>query len=96
MEIPFTQFLMPDGRQRPMIIDRPDDVGEKAKQLLESGCRLEIEMLQTGQISMTVERDQSDGEIDLLAQEICSNGPSVPIAVDKLINEAATPLVLGS
>jgi len=88
MEIPFTQFLMPDGRQRPMIIDRPDDIGEKAKQLLESGCRLEIEMLQTGEISMTVERDRSDGEIDLLAQEICSNGPALPIAIDKLISEA--------
>lgn len=89
MKIPFTQFLMPDGRQRPMIIDRPDDIGEKAKQLIDSGCRLEIEMLQTGKISMTVERDRSDGEIDLLAQEICSNGPPVPIAVDKLISEAA-------
>ncbi len=85
MEITFTQFFMPDGRQAPVIIDRPDDVGEKAKQLIDSGCRLEIEMLQTGQISMTVEQDKSDGEIDLLAQEICSNGPAVPIAIDKLI-----------
>ena len=90
MEITFTQFLMPNGRQAPVIIDRPDDVGEKAKQLLDSGCRLEIEMLQTGEISMTVERDQDDGEIELLAQEICSNGPPVPIAIDKLISEAAT------
>ena len=89
MEIRFTQFLMPDGRQRPMIIDRPDDVGEKAKQLLESGCRLEIEMLMTGEISITVERDQDDGEIDLLAQKICSNGPAVPVAVDELINSAS-------
>lgn len=90
MEITFTQFLLPDGRQRPMIIDRPDDIGKKAKQLIDSGCRLEIEMLQTGEISMTVERDGNDGEIDLLAQEVCSNGPPVPVAVDKLISEADT------
>lgn len=89
MEIPFTQFLMPDGRQRPMIIDRPNDIGEKAKQLMDSGCRLEIEILMTGEISMTVERDQEDGEIDLLAQKICSNGPAVPVAIDELINEAS-------
>ncbi len=79
---------MPDGRRQPITIDRPDDIGEKAKQLLKSGCRLEIEMLQTGEISMTVERDRSDGKVDLLAQEICSNGSPVPIAVDKLISEA--------
>ncbi len=90
MEIAFTQFLMPDGRKRPMIIDRPDDIGEKARQLAVSGCRFEIEMLTTGQISMTVERDRSDGEVDVLACEICSNGPPVLIAVDKLISEAAT------
>lgn len=72
-----------------MIIDRPDDIGEKAKRLLDSGCRLEIEMLQTGEISMAVERDQEDGEIDLLAQKICSNGPALPAAVDELINEAS-------
>lgn len=90
MEIPFTQFLMPDGRTRPMIIDRPGDIGKKAKQLIDSGCRLEIEMLQTGEISMTVECDQADDEIKLLAQEVCSNGPAVLIAIDKLISEAAT------
>ena len=89
MEITFTQFFMPDGRQKPVIIDRPDDVGEKAKQLLDSGCRLEIEMLQTGEISMTVERDQDDGEIDLLAQKICNNGPAVLVAIDELINNAS-------
>ena len=92
MEIPFTQFLMPDGRQRSVKIDRPDDIGDKAKQLVASGCRLEIEMLQTGEISMTVERDGDDGEIDLLAQEVCTNGPPVPLAVDKLICEATTAL----
>ena len=85
MDIPFTQFLMPNGTKRKVIITRPNDIAVKAQRLLDAGCRLEIEMLQTGEISMTVERD---GEEQVLAHEICNNGPEVPIAVDKLISEA--------
>lgn len=75
-----------------MIIDREDEIGQKAQALLDAGCRLEIEMLQTGVISMTVERDNENGETDDLGHELCNNGPEVPLAVDKLITEAMTAL----
>lgn len=87
-EIHFTQFLMPDGRQKDVIIDRSEETAKRADRLVSSGCRLEIEMLSTGQISMTVERDTEDGEIDLLSQKICKNGPQVPIMVDELLETA--------
>ncbi len=90
MEVPFTQFLMPDGRRTQVTIERPDEICEQAQKLLEAGWRLEIEMLATSAISMTVERDVDgdDDEIVCSAHEICNNGPAVPIAVDKLITEA--------
>lgn len=88
MDIEFTQFLMPDGRQKKIIIDRPDDICELAEQLKKNQCRLEIEMLTTGVISITVDRNLANGEIQSLAHEICTNGPAVPIAIDKLINDA--------
>ena len=88
MEVPFTQFLMPDGRRTPVRIERPDEICEQAQKLLKAGWRLEIEMLGTGAISMTVERDGDDDEIVCPAHEICDNGPAVPVAVDKLITEA--------
>ena len=87
-EIEFTQFFMPDGRTKPTTITRPDAIGEYADRLIAAGCRLEIEMLTTGQISMTVEKDDEDGEIDLLAQKVCNNGPEVIENVDELWTDA--------
>lgn len=88
MEVPFTQFLMPDGRRTQVTIERPDEIGEQAQKLLKAGWRLEIEMLATGMISMTVERDDDNGETVSPAHELCNNGPAVLVAVDKLITEA--------
>ncbi len=86
MEIEFTQYLMPDGKQKKITIDRPNAIAEKAKQLLEKNCRFEIEMLTTGHISMTIEQDGVRKEPAILAHEICSNGPEVITRVDKIIN----------
>lgn len=81
MSIPFTQFLMPDGRRTSVEIDRPEEVESIAQRLILFGCRFEIEMLRTGEISMTVER----GEDETLAIEVCPNGPDVPVCVDRLV-----------
>ena len=91
-EIEFTQFFMPNGRSKPTIITRPDAIGEHANCLIATGCRLEIEMLTTGQISMTVEKDNEDGEINLLAHKVCNNGPEVPENVDELLTDAIANL----
>lgn len=87
-EIPFTQFLRPDGRRREVSIVRSDEVARQAQQLIEAGCRLEIEELTTGHVSMTVERDDAEGETQVLGQRIVMNGPKVPSAVDSMITEA--------
>lgn len=87
MEIPFTQFLMPDGRQTQVTINRPDAIATLARGLIDQGCRFEIEMLQTGEISMECLRGKR-----ILASELCPNGPPVPLAVDKMIQEAVANL----
>lgn len=96
MSIPFTQFLMPDGRRRSITIDRPAPIEDLAKQIIAAGFRFEIEMLQTGQVSMEIVKDVPDpGVADSVAIEICHNGPTegdnlgVPDAVDKMIQYAA-------
>lgn len=86
--IPFTQFLMPNGRREPVEIDRPAEVAAKARRLISLGCHFDIEMLSTGQISMTCEDDRWEDD-PVLAHEICPNGPEVPIAVDRLVATAA-------
>jgi hypothetical protein len=84
--IPFTQFMMPSGRRVPVSIVRPAAVLEQAAALIAQGCRFEIEMLRTGEISMEIVR----GESKVLAGEIVHNGLPVPIAVDKMIQDATS------
>ena len=88
----FTQYMMPDGRAKPVTITRPDTVEAEATRLSSLGVRFEIEVLPTGEVSMTAERT-SDGEVEVLAIEVVENGPPVPCAVDRLVNVAAAKLL---
>lgn len=91
MSIHFTQYLMPDGRQTDVAIDRPDAVERLAEQLSTQGARFEIEMLSDYQtISLTCEPPDPDG--DTLAHELVPNGPAVPDAVDRLVAKAAAAM----
>ena len=85
--LPFTQYLMPFGEARPQWIDRPADVEEKALAVIAAGGRFEAEMLRTGHISFEVVREK-DGETESVAAELCTNGPEVLAAVDKLVVDA--------
>lgn len=93
-EVTFTQYLMPDGRQKPVKIDRPIETATKAYWLLAHGYKLDIEMLSTrdGRISMTCEPTTPDAHGDTvpIAHEIVENGPPVIAAVDSLIARAYT------
>jgi len=86
--IQFTQFLMPDGRQKKVEIERPEETEQLATELHEAGHRFEIEMLTTGEISMTVETDGKNGEEIVRSHQICNNGPAVPESVDTMMREA--------
>lgn len=88
-DVPFTQYLMPDGRKRDTSIAMPIDLKPMVDKILNAGYRFEIEMLTTGEISMEVADPVTE---DSLAMEICKNGPEVPISTESLIKEAAESL----
>ncbi len=88
MSISFTQFLMPDGRKRQTSIDRPPAIELLALSLSDAGHRFEIEMLTTGEVSMTVEADGEDGEDIVRSHKICANGPAVLEKIDAMVTEA--------
>lgn len=88
MPIQFIQYLRPNGRPVRVFIRRPKPIEEKAQAVINSGLRFECEMLNTGEVSFTV--SDSDGEDVLI--ELCSNGPPVLKAVDKLVNDAYNQL----
>lgn len=86
--IPFTQYVMPNGRKRPVSIEVARDVAEKADQLIESGLAFECEVLATGHVSLTI-TDPVEG--DDLAIEVLQNGPGIREAVEKMVREFEPP-----
>jgi hypothetical protein len=83
-DIPFTQFLMPDGRPVQRTIDRPDKISALAHAIIAKGYRFECEMLPAGDVSFTITDEDQDHEI-----EICQNGPDVPVRIDAMIERFA-------
>ena len=82
-QIPFTQYLRPNGRKVQVFFEcRDPAVAEKAQQILAAGLRLECEELMNGMVSLTVSDDEDD-----LAHQFVMNGPGVPGAVERLIME---------
>lgn len=84
LTIRITQYLLPDGRKRSVLIDRPKEIVEKARTLVRQGYHFECEMLNDYEtVSLTIVDDSSDrGDV---AIELAKNGPDVPVAVDRLI-----------
>lgn len=82
-EIPFTQYMRPDGRPMQTSIVVRRDIYEKAKDIINQGNVFECEVLTTGQISLTI-TDPEEGDI---AIRVVSNGPEVVQAVYSLVEE---------
>jgi hypothetical protein len=88
MGIPFTQYLLPDGHPRPVVVDRPPDIEALAQRFIALGGSYECEMLTTGEVSFTAVSDIG-GEQQDVAIEVCANGPPVLDAVDAVVRRSA-------
>lgn len=85
VEIVWTQYLLPDGKRREVTscVTTPEVV-DAALALIGLGVLFEAEILRTGDVSLTVERDGDDD--DVLAIEVVPNEETaVRDAVDRLI-----------
>ncbi len=78
--IPFTQYLLPNGRRKKIVISRPEDIHDKAMAIMCGGYCFEIEILPNGLVYMAIADNEGDRD-----NEIVRNGPEVPTAVDKMI-----------
>lgn len=87
MAIPFTQYLLPDGRRAKQAFDAPPAVEALAKAFILSGGRYECEVLTSGQVSLTAVKTVN-GEPQDVEIEICENGPAVPAAVESLVRRS--------
>lgn len=80
----FTQFVFPNGRRRPEIIDMPEEIEKLAGELRDAGWSFEIECFPETQL---VHMDCCD-EFNCLSMQVCRNGPAVPVKVKQLVQEA--------
>lgn len=83
IEVPFTQYLLPNGTQRDVTKEVSDEIGEKALAFIARGGKFECEMLQNGVVSFTASLNDED-----IAIQLSNNDESVLKAVDLLIEDA--------
>lgn len=84
--IPFTQYLMPDGRRQQTGIERPEEVERKAREILDAGLFFELELLSDwNTVSLTVADRKKEEDVAIV---LCQNGPQIPDAVDRLVEQA--------
>jgi hypothetical protein len=87
LTIPFTQYLLPNGRVTRINIERPKEIEEIAQRFIISGGRYECEILTTGDVSITAVK-RINGEEGDVAIAVCPNGPEVPAKVDEVVRES--------
>jgi hypothetical protein len=83
-QVKFTQFMRPNGKQVPAVIELQDDdksLMRQADMIRQSGCRLTCEVLATGEVSFCIE----DRDLGDYACEVVENGEAVPNTVRSLI-----------
>lgn len=83
--IPFTQFMMPDGRRADVTIQRQPEIELMAHRIIAAGYTFEIEMLSD---YATVSVEIINNKERVIGSDICPNGPPVPIMIDRLIQNA--------
>ena len=83
-DIEFTQYVLPHGRRKPVSIDRPQPIFDKAQEIIANGYCFECEILTTGHVSVTI----ADPEEELdVAIKVVGNDSAVPAAIDEMIME---------
>jgi hypothetical protein len=64
-EIPFTQYLLPDGRKSRTTMETNREVYAKAQRILSAGLVFEIEVLRTGDVSATIVDPIEEIDVDI-------------------------------
>lgn len=82
-QIPFTQYVLPHGRKKPVSVAVDLPTYERSKEIIASGLAFECEVLGNGTVSLTI-TDPEHGDLDI---RLAKNGPDVLGAVKSLVME---------
>ena len=87
--IPFTRYLRPNGQQALQEIPTDDETAALAVDIVNRGFRFEVEVLTTGEVSLTVFDPEEEVDVEI---EVVPDGPEVPGAVKRLVRSMAKQL----
>ena len=86
-EIPFTQFLRPNGERRQTFIDMPHRIALLARRFIEEGGTYTSEAMRGGMVSLCAEFTLEGERQDIVCM-VAQNGPGIERAVEQLIRES--------
>jgi hypothetical protein len=82
-DIPFIQYLMPDGREKDEAIPMPKAEYDKYLEAKSLGFNMGVELLSDWQtVSMTIEHRELGVDFDIV---LCPNGPEVPKKLSEML-----------
>jgi len=84
-EVPFIQYIRPDGRRQPIMMDRPQGLYLKAMRLIEAGFSFTAEELPGGIVSLTCVDPEDEHDIAIV---LCHDKKQLGMKVDELIEAA--------
>jgi hypothetical protein len=67
--VPFTQYILPNGKKRDLLMPASPEVMNKAGKILAEGYRFEIEILRTGEVSATIMDPIQEVDADIIIVE---------------------------
>lgn len=78
------QFLLPHGNKRSQTTELDEALLEDYNHMRESGAMFHAEILQTGEVSITISHEEEDVDI-----EVVPNGPQVQEAMERMLRRRA-------
>lgn len=88
MTIPFTQYLLPNGRIRRINIERPKEIEEIAQRFIKAGGRYECEILSTGEASITAVKMVRGQDGDVAIAVGPNDAEKVGELVDRVVRDS--------
>ncbi len=85
--IPFTQYHLPNGRKTQVYHICSEELTVRAQSFIDWGGWFEAEILLGLEVSLTA-CAVVDSEPQDIAIEMCPNGPEIPLAVQRLVENA--------
>ena len=82
MDVPFTQYIRPNGRKRECVVSCPDTLRTNVQAIIDRGWRFEAEVLTTDEVSLTVFDPETETN---MAIQVGPNGSNVKRMVRELI-----------